>query len=236
MYLCKPEDLLFVNNNSQIYTISKIINLISNPLNLTIMKSIKVTLFSLAILFSFFSCEKKEDTTPTPTPKVYAEENFLQGFLIDGGFLAPTAVNASLNEFGFKFIPRVKGKMNSVVVKIPVAGSVGVRIWDLTTGARIGEEIFTVPTANADFTKTITPIALTKDRAYAITMYAYDYYKYQRTSTVYPITVGNITISNFDQSVAGTATSLSGFVGSFSDVFIGNTINGNVSFNFQQTE
>jgi hypothetical protein len=200
------------------------------------MKSIKVTLFSFAILFSFLSCEKKEDTTPTPTPKVYAEENFWQGFLIDGGFLAPTVVNSPLQEFGLKFIPRVKGKMNSVVVKIPIAGNVGVRIWDLTTGARIGESYFNIPTANADFTKVITPIALTKDKAYAITLYADTYYKYQRSSTVFPITSGNITISNFDRSVAGTATSLSGFVGSFSDVSIGNEINGNISFNFQQTE
>lgn len=198
------------------------------------MKTSKTTIFFLVLIIITFSCSKKDDEVTT-TPKVYPEENFWQGFIINAGFTSPTPNNSALKEFGYKFIPRVKGKINSVVVKLPVSGSVGVRIWDLTTGARIGEEIFTVPTANIDFTKTITPLSINKDKEYVITVYSENYYKYQRTSTVYPINFGNITISNFDFA-NGTATSLSDFVGSFGSVFIGNEINGNVSFNFQQTE
>lgn len=198
------------------------------------MKTLKTTILILTLITLTFACSKKDDEV-TPAPKVYPEENFWQGFIINAGFTSPTSITSTLKEFGYKFIPRVKGKINSVVVKLPVSGSVGVRIWDLTTGARIGQETFTVPTANVDFTKTITPLSINKDKEYAISVYSENYYKYQRTSTVYPINSGNITISNFDFA-NGTATSLSNFVTSFGSVFIGNEINGNISFNFQQTE
>jgi len=197
------------------------------------MKSIKIAFAILAFAFISISCSKSDNQTPT----VYPEENFWQGFINNAGYSNPTPINTGNNMgYGLQFKPKVKGKINSFVVKLPQTGSVWITLkkGDLYTTS-IYEENFNVTTSNTDFLKVITPIELEKDTKYYLIVVSTNYFEYNRTSSNQAVISGNIEIDGTSYASNGDSGSgLSNFSNSFNDIW--NEMYGNVSFNFQRTE
>jgi hypothetical protein len=195
-----------------------------------------LTLFSIVFFVSsllLVSCSKKDDT---PAPKVYPEENFLPDFLEQTGFATPESSSTDIGAIIFR--PKVKGKINSWIVKLPEAGTAIIQIWDVTTDAKLTTQEVVVASANTNTVKVITPIPLEKDKDYAIVLCGTNIYKYKKanTSTV-AVTAGNIQVRGFMPS-SGCPTSGSSFSGSLISAGVGfdTYIYGSASFNFQQTE
>jgi hypothetical protein len=198
------------------------------------MKKVLLVLSVISIVVS--SCKK--DTTPAPVaPTVYAEENFLDGYLNKTGFeqkIIPFIGSAYYN-LGFDFAPLVKGKITSLKVKLPaVIADLKIVIWDKATTTSIKTEIVNVAAVNTSFTIDIADIDLVKDKEYAISMSAISYYLNKRTnnsSATYPVIVDNIKILGHKESPSA-ATSIV----TYPAIATNNQYAGNVSFNFQRTE
>lgn len=200
------------------------------------MKSIK-TIKTLSIMLFFAvamattSC-KKEDKTPI----IYGEENPLNGFLSQLFYLQETYnwVNepSGIAQLGMSFKPLVNGKINALVVKIPSTNNnLKIIIWDKATKAKLRVETMNITTSNTTTTKEITPLVLTKNKEYVITMFSDDYYARNKTDNTvgeFPITSGNFQMTG---SITGNGdTELYPLGGS------GNQYFGDCSFNFQRTE
>lgn len=194
----------------------------------------KKTIFLFAIIFSLFSCSKSDDTPATVT---YQEENPLSGFLTSTGFSqnATTYINTGAEAFGYSFIPKVKGKIKAILVKLPSTdNNVVVKIWDKATGTAVYSTTINVATAGTEISTTIPDLELTKNHEYLISMGANYLYKHTRADqneVSYPINSGNITITGFYRT---------GFAYSY-DVLPetnggGYEFRGDVNFKFQQTE
>lgn len=192
----------------------------------------KKTITLFAIIFSLFSCSK--DDEPTPTPKIYFEENFLNSYLNNSNFYQETKLykNIGSYEFGLFFTPLVKGKITSLYIKIPDANSsLRVTIWDVTNNLIVRTEIINVLNPNIADTINIDDIELTKDKEYAITMNSDDWYKREKkdaSAITYPIISRNIKLNSYKWKGV-TAQEL--------PTNIDNTYYaGDLSFNFLQTE
>lgn len=90
----------------------------------------------------------------------------------------------------------------------------------------------TIPTVAIDIeiTKSITALALTKDKEYMITMNGNDWYDHEKadqSDTTYPVTVGNILVTGYGY-FGGTDQT-------YPDSFELSYYAGDLSFNFQQT-
>lgn len=204
----------------------------------------KVTLFlKLFFLIILTSCsnDEAEQSSSTdivienPTSVLFEEENPFLEYLAATGFnqvLSP-CINNNLNyEIGFKFKPVVKGKINSVVVKLANPNTnLIVTIWDVSTKSIIRTESVNVTTSNTEITKNIVPIELVKDKEYAITMNTTNYYMRHQSDwgqPQYPITAGNI-------KIFGPVLN-DGIIQGYPTMGAGNFYNGDCSFNFLQTE
>ncbi|WP_395051999.1 DUF4082 domain-containing protein [Flavobacterium sp.] len=195
------------------------------------MKTIKKT--SLLILFlgiTLVSCNKDD----SPSPTVYPEENFLPSLLSSNGLSETTPViNDSQYEIGISFKPKVNGKINAIVIKIPdVQSAVRVTIWDKQTATVIKTEFIDCNSAGVEYSKVISDLNVTKDKEYLISMNTNDYFihkKLDNSSFTYPIISNNITITGSYsllgalQTMPTAANPLIFFVG-------------DLSFNFKQTE
>jgi hypothetical protein len=191
-------------------------------------KTIIILLFTIVII----SCSKEENKTPI----IYGEENPLNGFLSQLFYYEETYTYINelggIAQVGMSFTPLVKGKINAIVVKIPtINNNLKVAIWDKQTRAKLRVEYLNVTSANSFITKEITPLELSKDKEYVITMFSDDYYARNRTDNAvgeFPVISGNIKMT---KSVTGEGeTELYPLSGS------GNQYFGDCSFNFQQTE
>jgi hypothetical protein len=197
------------------------------------MKKVLLVLSIIAIGAS--SCKK--DKTPDPVPVVYGEENFLDGYLNKTGFEQGTSsfLGSSYYNIGFDFVPLVKGKINSIKVKLPsVNSALKVTIWDKATAAVIKTEIVNVATANTSLTIDIADIDLVKDKEYAISMSAINYYLHKRTngsSATYPVIVSNIKILGHKESPSSPTS-----IVTYPTITTNDQYTGDVSFNFQRTE
>jgi hypothetical protein len=168
----------------------------------------------------------------------YNEENPLTAYMALSGFYQKTSVTKNapvFSESGFSFKPTVAGKINAFIVNIPdVNPALRVTLWDVSTKTILKSETINVPTENVSVEKTITPIALTKDKEYFISINSGDWFvreKKEGVATVsYPIAAGNIIITGFAH-VSSKAPEYV-FPNSFSDNFYA----GDATFKFQQTE
>jgi hypothetical protein len=194
------------------------------------MKTLKTTIVILLFILSA-SCSKDEAPTPV-TPIIYGEENPLFTFLSRMPNIHPY-VNAAggIAQTGYIFKPTVKGKINTLTVKLPATNSaLKVFIWDKATIALVRSEVINVATANTEITKIIPPLALEKDKEYLITIYTDDYYDHSTNNSSaisYPIIAGNIQILG-TRSGSGELFPQAG--GS------SNGYSGDIGFNFQRTE
>ncbi len=197
------------------------------------MKNLKLIPFIMLIAIAITSVSCKKDKAE---PIIYGEENPLNGCLAQLGYFQEsyTWINeiGGIAQVGMTFTPLVKGKINALVVKIPaVNNALKVIIWDKTTKAKLRVETVNITTANTTITKEITPLELSKDKEYVITMFSDDYYARNRTDNAvgtFPVTDGNVKMI---QSITGAGdTELYPLSGS------GNQYFGDCSFNFQRTE
>jgi len=197
------------------------------------MKTLKTLFTLLAVALFTISCSSDDDK---PEAIKYNEENPLDAYMAGSGFSqkAVDVKNSGIYEYGFSFKPTVTGKIKSLIVKIPdVNSALRITIWDAATKTVIKSETINVPTANVTVEKTITPIALTKDKEYFFTVNSDDWINRTKTdgsAATYPIVAGNITITGYAY-ISSTAAET---------IFPTNARNtyyaGDMTFKFQQTE
>lgn len=164
----------------------------------TFKKIAAIALLSIAFLTS---CSKDDE----PTPVTYQEENPIPTFLINSGFnssMATIAPGGNM-ESGFGFIPRVKGKIKTIKVKLHVPNSnLRVTLWDKATGQPVATNYMNIASAGVEVTMPITEIVLQKDKEYVFSIQSGYYYQYQKAGAAiqtYPVTAGNISITgSFD--------------------------------------
>jgi Domain of unknown function (DUF4082) len=173
------------------------------------MKQLK-TLLVIAFIAILTACSKDDDTK-TQVADV-AEENPLAGFLATTKFnqaVTPITNNSQsgYNEMGIKFSPIVNGTINAITIKNPAVNeTIRVTIWNDNTNDVIFSTIVNAVEANKEVVKTISPIAISKDMNYVITMNTNDWYIREATNGAeanYPISVGNIKILGYGSN-AGT--------------------------------
>lgn len=182
----------------------------------------------MAILISVTGCKKKD------VVKTFPEENPLSAYLSAAGFTQVTTnfVNAGSYEFGIKFTPLVKGKINAIKFKIPdAATNIRVTIWDATAKTILRTETIPSATLNTETSLSISPLMLDKDKMYMITYNGNDWYKRSKTDgtvTTYPITAGHISINGYSWIGGANQT--------FPTTVSNDYYAGDLSFVFQQTE
>lgn len=197
------------------------------------MRTLKTILSILSIALLTISCSSDDDKEEAVK---YNEENPLDAYMAGSGFSqkAVDVKNSGIYEYGFSFKPTVTGKINALVVKIPdVNAALRITLWDAATKTVIKSETINVPTANVTVEKTITPIALTKDKEYFFTINSDDWINRTKTdgsAAKYPITAGNIIITGYAY-ISSTAAET---------IFPTNARNtyyaGDMTFKFQQTQ
>lgn len=187
-----------------------------------------------AVLFSALTTSCKKNKTEEPSI-VYAEEDYFGGYLIATGFEQKTdlVINSPITaEMGVEFAPKVKGKITALKIKLPaVDNALRVTLWDKATKAVIKTEIVNVNNSSTTTIFDIADIDLIKDKEYFITMNTNDFYIRSRTNNTnatYPVTIGNIKVLSF-QIEYGSAQIFPTFI-------VTKQYNGDLSFNFQQTQ
>lgn len=197
-------------------------------LKLTKLVMIFFTAFSLVT-----SCKNDDDDEVQAT--VYPEEMILSSYLSTTGYnQANTAyVNSGNYEFGLVFTPQVNGAIKSLKVNIPDTNSnLRITIWDVAANTVVRTETVNVATANADVSKTISPINLEKAKKYAITMNSADWNNRKKTNNsaaTYPVTAGNIVINEYRWASSTTVQQI------FPTNIGTDYYAGDVDFVFQQT-
>jgi len=176
-------------------------------------------------------CRKDDDDQPEPI--VYSEENPLAKYHEAAGFTTTTNfINSGSYEFGLVFSPNVKGKINSLFVRLPdVNPNLKVTIWDYDAKTVLRTELMNVSSTNTMINKSISELPLEKDKKYLITMNSNDWYKRSKadnSNTTYPIMAGNIKFWEYRWAAGETQI--------FPTNVALNYNAGDLSFNFQQTE
>jgi hypothetical protein len=196
------------------------------------MSKVKNVLMIALLIFGAVSCKKNK---AEPAPTVYPEESFFDGYLNSTGFSEnslPRVNNFGNLEFGLEFKPTVKGKITSLLVKLPaVRTNLRVTIWDKATQLPIRTETVNVAVANTQYDFDIADLELVKDKEYAITMNSNDYYarnKTNQSAATYPVVSGNITIISYKYA-DGTAQT-------YPTTALTNFYRGDFSFKFRQID
>ncbi|WP_309608787.1 DUF4082 domain-containing protein [Flavobacterium sp.] len=166
-------------------------------------KTIKIILGIFAFSLISISCSKEDDNASQTPATIYPEENFLNEFKTKAMFTQADGVSnvdlPSYYESGIVFKPTVKGKINAINLKLPATNITRITIWNKVTQAIIATENIAVQSINVYAKKTLTtPIILDKDKEYVISFYSNDFYNLTKGSSIlYPITSGNIVITDF---------------------------------------
>ena len=182
----------------------------------------------LFLTLAVSNCRKDDD----PAPIIYPDENPLAAYITNTGFSSTANfINAGDYEFGLVFSPNVNGKIKAITAQLPdTNASLRVTIWDYDTQAVLRTETINVSAANTAISKTISELALVKDKKYLITMNSNDWYNRTKPlggSATYPITAGNIKYTAFLWK--------SGSSQSFPTILDDSYYAGDLSFIFQQT-
>ena len=156
------------------------------------------TLLTVGILF-LTSCKKDDDDKIT----TYPEENPLEKYLELSKFNEKTSnvINSSNYEFGYKFKPKLKGKINAITFKIPdYATNIRVTLWNANDKTIVRTITIPKADANIEVKQNIDPIALDPSQEYLLTYNGNDWYERKRgdgSNTTYPIDAGNISITGY---------------------------------------
>lgn len=185
----------------------------------------------LALLFvGIVGCSSDDSDSQLQLPPVFAEENPLQKYLTNSDFNTTTNfVNSGNYEFGLRFKPKTNGTINKIFVKIPDSQTnIRVTIWNVSDGLIYRTENIAAVTADVRTTKSISPLALVKDKEYMITFNTNDWYKRHKADNsdiTYPIAAGNISITGYGW--------ISGTTQTYPTNFETNYYAGDLSFAFQ---
>lgn len=190
------------------------------------MKKIQSKITILFVSLFAISCSSDDGTS-------YPTENPLDAYHTQAGFTTTTNyIDSGDYEFGLAFSPNVKGKIKAITVKLPGANAaLRVTIWDYDAQTVLRSETINVEEADVSTEKTITALALEKDKKYLITMNSNDWYKRAKaddSNATYPITAGNIKFLEY-RWAGGTSQSFP------TNVSL-NYNGGDLSFDFKQTE
>jgi len=194
------------------------------------MKNLKI-LFTIILAALLFTACKKDGTDET---KKYPEENPQALYLEKSGFDQEVInfINDAYVEQGFKFKPKVKGKINAVTLKIPDNESnARVTIWNADTKTVIRTITVQSVIAHTEARSDIDPLDIVPTETYIISFNGNDTYSRRRTDfsdAPYPIDAGNISVLS--------AHYTSGQAQAFPTYTMLNSYWGDVSFVFQQTE
>ncbi len=136
------------------------------------MKTIKIFKGALLAILAIYC--SSDDSSPS-----YPVENPLEAYYQQAGFTTTTNfINVASSEFWFAFSPNVKGVIKAITLKLPEANpEVRVTFWEYDTKTVLKSENINVATADVLVTKTISDLALEKDKKYLITMNSNDWYK-----------------------------------------------------------
>lgn len=187
----------------------------------------KIKAFLLFMIVTMIlSCSKSEEESED-----YVEQNFLSGFLQTTGFNNTDITFSGFPQhFGFSFTPLVAGRINSIVVKVPLEYDENrIRIWDKSTGNPIATKIVSLP-AETEVIVDIEPVNLTKDKEYVISivsMACYSSFNGASEEVTFPVVAGDIQINY---------CSLTSFIDRMPNPIYYNYYFGDLSFNFQRTE
>lgn len=200
------------------------------------MKKLNQLLALTFLVATVFGCSGDDDNPIAVPPVLFQEENPLQGYITTTGYNTIYTYTDDNNyyEMGYTFTPLVKGKINAIVITVPVAvHDIRVTIWDVATATAIRTETVDILNAATRNTIAITPLNLEKDKLYGISMNTRDYYF--RTDSELPegysdpIIVGNISFRGPFIYMGSTTENQD-----FSQIVNGSF--GDCSMNFQQTE
>jgi hypothetical protein len=200
------------------------------------MKSIvTASLFLMLISICTLSCKKNKAT-------VYPEESFGDDFLTQTGLQkSPRTFTVSNNyaELGLEFKPTSKGKITSLLIKLPGTNSnLRVTIWDKVTQIPIRTEYVNVATANTLIDFDINDLELVKNKEYAITMKS-SYY-YERWQRIDPIATGPVPFPIFCSNICLLRHKLEFFSNSslqkYPDKIENYNLGGDCYFKFQQID
>ncbi|WPO83571.1 hypothetical protein SD427_04340 [Chryseobacterium sp. JJR-5R] len=189
---------------------------------------------ALLAVSAIIGCSKEEDEAVQQPAKVYAEESPLSAYIANSGFnqVSTNFINSGSYEFGLRFSPKVKGKINAVSVNIPdSAPTIRVTIWDADTKTVLKTINISSVVANVEKKETIEPLMLQKDGKYAITFNSNDWYNRTRTGNTpitYPVAAGNISFEGYNWM----ATSAQSFPTNVSSTYYA----GDLGFVFQQVD
>lgn len=166
-------------------------------------------------------------------PTIYEEENPYALFLDNSGLNnVQNQLNSWQNyEAGLSFKPTVKGTINKIFVKLPDAQTnLRITIWDAANETILRTETIETVPAETETSKTITPLALQKNKEYTITFNTNDWYQRDNTNSAipYPLTAGNIVITGFLSGIGASQTYPSDSHSS--------AVAGDLSFAFQRTQ
>ena len=162
------------------------------------MKNIFLSCLTVVLLIGVTTSGCKKDKEPA-----YPIVDFSGTYLSSTGFNQKSTdfVNSGDYEFGFEFTPVVKGKITSLLVKLPaVRTDLRVTIWNATSKTVLKTELVNVAGAGTSYDIDIADFALTKDSLYAFTMNSNDWYNREKTdgtSATYPVSVGDIKITKY---------------------------------------
>ncbi len=195
------------------------------------MKTFKLLIAFLTTAAFTIACSKDDETSADAI--VYPEENPFQLFLDQSGL---NNLNNQLNagqyyEAGLRFKPTVKGTINKIVVKLPAPQTnLRITVWDAESETVLSTETIETVTADTETSKTVSPIALEKNKEYTITFSINTWYQRDNTNSgiPYPITAGNILITGFLSGAGDSQT--------YPSTSHPAAIAGDLSFVFQRTQ
>jgi len=159
------------------------------------------------------SCSSDDDSVEAQ-PQLPVNQNPMQdplrAYLYAAGFTnAVAAKNSGNYEFGIAFKPTVDGKIKAITAIIPdTHPGMRISIWDKAAGTVLRSETIDVTAAGTEVTKTIEDLQLVKDKEYMFTFNSDDWYNHTKpdgTATTYPLTVGDIKITDYG-FISSTAT------------------------------
>lgn len=181
---------------------------------------------TIIAMFILLSCSNENDDR-----EVYEEQNFLSGFLQTSGFnhTELSFIGYPIH-FGYSFTPLVEGKINSIVIKVPLEYEENIiTLWDKSTGEPIASKTVSLP-AEYEVTVDVEPIQLIKDKEYIISITSMASYARSNNTfdnAEFPIVEGDIQINYC--SMGGNSETMPNSV-------IYNYYFGDLSFNFQRTQ
>ena len=164
-------------------------------------KVLTMTLLA-ALAIPMTSCSNDDNNVTQPPVNQNPIQDPLRGYLYAADFTKAVPVkNSGIYEFGIVFTPTVNGKIKAITAIIPdVHPGMKVTLWDYAAKTVIRTETIDVTTANVEAIKTIEDLPLVKDKEYMFTFNSDDWYNHTKqdgSATTYPLTVGDIKITNY---------------------------------------